>query len=84
MAKIQRPTVGRIVEFLFKKTTDNDDDPCVYAGIVTHVHDPYDVVDIAAFNSNAVHFFQCVPYGGEKPGTWRYPARCTDEVETSS
>lgn len=82
--KIQKPTLGRVVIFTaFRGEGEASGKVDEYAGIV--VNTPYadaSIVDIKTFGSHSLYSNLAVPHdAGGKAGTWRYPPRCTDEIE---
>lgn len=86
--KIQKPTIGRIVEFTaFRGHETRERD--AYAAVITKVYDRDSdseragCTDLVTFGPNSVYFQHGVPHDADGEAmTWRYPPRSTEEIET--
>lgn len=85
--KIQKPTLGRVVIYTaWRGEGEASGKVDEYAGLVVGVaHADGAVVDIKTFGSNSIYSNNGIPYDGSgKAGTWRYPPRCTEEIEVEA
>lgn len=78
--QIQKPTIGRVVEFTaFRGHEESERD--AYAAIITKVY-PDGVVDLVTFGPNSFYFQHRIAYDAEGEAmTWRYPPRCDDKID---
>ena len=84
--KIQRPTIGRIVIFTAKSEIDGA--ATEHAGMITHVHSKPGRISVSMFGEpgpySSVYNADADHDANGADGTWRYPPRCTDEIEVQS
>lgn len=67
----QVPSVGRVVHYI-PQADGKVGDANEHAAIVTYVWTP-EMVNLAVFNPNGVHYFQTSVEHGNGPGCWKWP-----------
>ena len=88
--KIQRPTIGRIVIFTAWRGVGDAGKADECAGVIVKVHGSTldaesGCVDLVTFDSSGIYHNNDVDHDVDGvAGTWRYPPRCTDEIEVES
>lgn len=80
--KIQKPTIGRVVEFTaFRGHEEKERD--AYPATITKVHDD-GVVDLVTFGRQSVYFQTGIKHSADGDAmTWRYPPRSDETIEVS-